>query len=159
MNRKEDSTETNKVEMTESTTRLSGEEVLDSGPFYHGTKADLKTGDLLEPSHSSNYGERKKANYVYLTATLDAAIWGAELAMGDGPGRIYRVEPTGTIENDPNLTDKRFPGNPTRSYRSRQPLRVEGEVLDWRGHSPEAIQNMKDYLDELKQRGIEAIND
>jgi hypothetical protein len=85
----------------------------DPGPFYHGTKAVLKPGDLLVPGYSSNYGERKKANYVYLTATLDAATWGAELAVGDGPGRIYRVEPTGPIEDDPNLTDKKFTGNPT----------------------------------------------
>lgn len=106
---------------------------LDSGPFYHGTKADLKAGDMLEPGYSSNYGERKKANYVYLTATLDAATWGAELAVGDGPGRIYRVEPTGPIEDDPNLTDKKFPGNPTRSYRTQHSLRVMGEVLDWEG--------------------------
>jgi hypothetical protein len=132
---------------------------LDSGPFYHGTKAVLVPGDLLEPGLSSNYGERKKANYVYLTATLDAATWGAELAVGDEPGRIYRVEPTGPIEDDPNLTDKKFPGNPTRSYRTQHPLRVVGEVLDWEGHSPEELQNMRDHLDELKRLGIEAIND
>lgn len=129
------------------------------GPFYHGTKADLKDGDLLESNYSSNYGERKKANYVYLTATLDAAAWGAELAAGDKPGRIYRVEPTGPIEDDPNLTDKKFPGNPTRSYRTKQPLRVVGEVMDWKGHSPEELQNMRDHLAELKRLGIEAIND
>jgi rifampin ADP-ribosylating transferase len=97
--------------------------------------------------------------YVYLTPTLDAATWGAELAVGDGPGRIYRVEPTGPLENDPNLTDKRFPGNPTRSYRTQQPLRVVGEVVDWEGHSPEVLQEMCDHLEELKQLGIEAIND
>lgn len=119
----------------------------------------MKLGDLLEPGHSSKYGERKKANYVYLTATLYAAIWGAELAVGGGPGRIYRVEPTGTIEDDPNLTDKKFPGNPTRSYRTRQPLRVVGEVWDWEGHSPEVLQKMRDYLDQLKRLGIEVIND
>ena len=133
--------------------------ILDSGPFYHGTKASLKVGDSLEPNYSSNYGERKKANFVYLTATLDAATWGAELAVGDEPGRIYRVEPTGPIEDDPNLTDKMFAGNPTRSYRTQQPLRVVGEVLNWKGHSPEALQNMRDHLDELKRLGIEAIND
>lgn len=132
---------------------------LNSGPFYHGTKADLKIGDLLEPGYRSNYGERKKANYVYLSATLDAAIWGAELAVGDEPGRIYRVEPTGTFEDDPNLTDKKFPGNPTRSYRTREPLRVVGEVLDWEGHSKEVLQKMLDYLEEMKRLGIEAIND
>ena len=131
----------------------------DPGPFYHGTKADLKPGDLLEPGRSSNYGEGKKANYVYLTATLDAAIWGAELAAGDKPGRIYRVEPTGPFEDDPNLTDKKFPGNPTRSYRTRHPLRVVGEVLGWEGHPPEVLQNMRDHLAELKRLGIEAIND
>jgi DNA/RNA tunnel of bacterial DNA dependent RNA polymerase. len=149
----------NKEEMTELTTVLQSDRALDPGPFYHGTKADLKLGDLLEPGHSSNYGEQKKANYVYLTATLDAAVWGAELAVGEGPGRIYRVEPTGTIEDDPNLTDKKFPGNPTRSYRTRQPLRVVGEVLDWEGHSPEVLQKMRDHLDELNRFGIEAIND
>lgn len=130
----------------------------DGGPFYHGTKADLREGDLLEPNYSSNYGERKKANYVYLTATLDAAAWGAELAVGDRPGRIYQVEPTGPIEDDPNLTDKKFPGNPTKSYRTKQSLRVVGEVLDWKGHSPEELQNMRDHLAELKRLGIEAIN-
>lgn len=133
--------------------------VLDSGPFYHGTKAVLKPGDLLVPGYSSNYGERKKANFIYFTATMDAAIWGAELAVGDKPGRIYQVEPTGTFENDPNLTDKKFPGNPTRSYRTRQSLKVVGEVLDWKGHSPEELQKMRDQLDELKRLGIEAIND
>lgn len=132
---------------------------LDAGPFYHGTKAALKPGDLLEPGFNSNYGMGEKANYVYLTATLDAAIWGAELSSGDGPGRIYLVEPTGTFENDPNLTDKKFPGNPTRSYRTRHPLRVVGEVSDWKGHSPEELRNMRDHLARLKRLGIEAIND
>lgn len=141
------------------TTVLQGNGYLDSGPFYHGTKADLKMGDLLGPGYSSNYGERNKAKYIYLTATLDAAVWGAELAVGHAPGRIYLVEPTGTIEDDPNLTDKKFPGNPTRSYRTRQPLRVVGEVLDWAGHSPEELKKMLDHLDELKRLGIEAIND
>jgi rifampin ADP-ribosylating transferase len=137
--------------------RASG--VSDPGPFYHGTKADLKPGDLLEPGYRSNFGEGKKANFVYLTATLDAATWGAELALGGEPGRIYRVEPTGPIEDDPNLTDKKFPGNPTRSYRTRQSLRVVGEVLDWEGHSPELLRNMRDHLAELKRLGVEAIND
>ena len=127
--------------------------------FYHGTKADLKQGDLIEPGFSSNYGKRKKTSYVYLTATLDAAVWGAELALGEGPGRIYTVEPTGPIEDDPNLTDKKFPGNPTKSYRSRNPLRVTGEVADWQGHSPEQLKAMKDHLKQLKQMGIEAIDD
>jgi Rifampin ADP-ribosyl transferase len=131
----------------------------DSGPFYHGTRAGLKPGDLLEPGNRSNYGERKDANYIYLTATLDAATWGAELAVGEGSCRIYRVEPTGPVEDDPNLTDKKFPGNPTRSYRTQQPLRIIGEVLDWEGHSPEALQAMRNHLEELKRLGIEAIND
>ena len=127
--------------------------------FYHGTKADLKTGDLIEPGFNSNYGKRKKASYVYLTATLDAAIWGAELALGEGHGRIYIVEPTGPIEDDPNLTDKKFPGNPTKSYRSRSAIRVSGEIKDWQGHSPEVLKAMKDHLERLKELGIEAIED
>lgn len=134
-------------------------EVTEPGAFYHGTKADLRVGDLLGPGRSSNFGERSTANYVYLTATLDAAIWGAELAAGEGPGRIYRVEPTGPIENDPNLTDKKFPGNPTRSYRTQEPLRVLGEVLDWEGHPPDVLRDMRDHLAELERAGIEAIND
>ena len=127
--------------------------------FYHGTRAQLKAGDLIGPGYSSNYGTRRTAKYVYLAATLDAAIWGAELALGEGPGRIYTVEPTGPIEDDPNLTDKKFPGNPTKSYRTREPLRVTGEVVDWKGHPPEQLKAMKDHLDRLKQLGIEAIED
>ena len=127
--------------------------------FYHGTKSNLKPGDLIEPGFNSNYGKRKKASYVYLTATLDAATWGAELALGEGPGRIYIVEPTGPIEDDPNLTDKKYPGNPTKSYRSRNPLRVSGEVMDWQGHSPGELKAMKEHLERLKQLGIEAIED
>ncbi|WP_400191072.1 NAD(+)--rifampin ADP-ribosyltransferase [Hymenobacter sp. B81] len=128
-------------------------------PFYHGTKASLQPGDLIAPGFQSNYGARKKAAYVYLTATLDAAIWGAELALGPGPGRIYLVEPTGPIEDDPNLTDKKFPGNPTRSYRTRHPLRVVGEVAEWPGHAPEQLRAMQEHLERLKQQGIEAIED
>lgn len=127
--------------------------------FYHGTKADLKQGDLIEPGFNSNYGTRKKASYVYLTATLEAATWGSELALGEGPGRIYIVEPTGPIEDDPNLTDRKYPGNPTKSYRSRDPLRVIGEVADWQGHSPEQLKTMKEHLERLKELGIEAIED
>ena len=134
-------------------------EARDSGPFYHGTKADLKQEDLLEPGYSSNFGERRKANCIYLTATLDAAIWGAELAVGEGPSRIYRVEPTGPFEDDPNLTDKKFPGNPTMSYRTREPLRVVAEILDWEPHSPEVLQDMRNHLERLNRLGIEAIND
>jgi hypothetical protein len=132
---------------------------LSSQRLYHGTRADLKPGDLIEPGYASNYGKNKKATYVYLTATLDAATWGAELALGDGPGRIYLVEPTGPIADDPNLTDKKYPGNPTKSYRSRQPLRVVGEVKDWQGHSPESLKSMKDNIERSRQLGVEAIDD
>jgi len=127
--------------------------------FFHGTKAELLPGDLLEPGRTSNYGKRKKALYVYLTATLDAAVWGAELAVGEGRGRIYEVEPTGPIEDDPNLTDKKFPGNPTRSYRSRHPLRVVAEVAAWEGHTAEQLQAMRDNLVRLATLGIEAIEE
>lgn len=125
----------------------------DSQTYYHGTKADLKLGDLIEAGYASNYFERKPGNFIYLSATLDAAIWGAELAIGAGRGRIYIVEPTGSIEDDPNLTNKRFPGNPTKSYRSRDPFRVVGEVTDWQGHSPEQLKEMRDHLENAKQRG------
>ncbi|RWM18275.1 MAG: NAD(+)--rifampin ADP-ribosyltransferase [Mesorhizobium sp.] len=126
--------------------------------FYHGTRADVKPGGLIVPGYSSNYGKRKQASWVYLTGTLDAAIWGAELAAGDGRERIYIVEPTGPIEDDPNLTDQKFRGNPTQSYRTREPLRVTGEVTDWQGHSPERLKEMKDHLERLKAQGIEAID-
>lgn len=127
--------------------------------FLHGTKADLRPGDQVLPGRASNYGERREASFVYLTATLDAATWGAELAVGDGPGRVYVVEPTGPIEDDPNLTDQRFRRNPTRSYRSRGPLRVTGELADWHGHPPEQVQAMKDGIARLAARGITAIED
>ena len=126
--------------------------------FYHGTRADLKPGDLIAAGYNSNFGARRRGSWVYLTGTLDAAIWGAELAQGEGRERIYIVEPTGPIRNDPNLTDKKFPGNPTRSYRSREPLRVIGEVTEWSGHSPARLQEMKDHLERLKAQGIEAID-
>jgi hypothetical protein len=135
------------------------EAMTESPAYYHGTKADLKVGDLIEPGNASNYGRRKQATFVYLSATLDAAIWGAELAVGTGRGRIYIVEPTGSIEDDPNLTNKRFPGNPTKSYRSLNPFRIRGEVSDWQGHSPEQLKQMRDYLEYLKQRGVEAIEE
>jgi rifampin ADP-ribosylating transferase len=131
----------------------------DPRAYYHGTKADLKVGDLIGPGYASNYGGRKQANFVYLTATLDAAIWGAELAVGDAHGRIYIVEPTGSIEDDPNLTDKRFPANPTKSYRSRDPIRIVGEVSNWMGHSPEQLKEMHDHLEDLERRGIGAIEE
>jgi len=130
-----------------------------SDQFYHGTKADVKAGDLIVPGFNSNYGKRNNAKYVYLTLTLDAATWGAELALGDGRARIYIVEPTGLYEDDPNVTDKKFPGNPTRSYRSLFAIRVIGEVLDWTGHPAEQIQVMKAHIAKLKESGIEAIED
>ena len=127
--------------------------------FFHGTKADLKIGDFIEVGLNSNYGQRKNAKYIYLTATLDAAIWGAELALGEGRERIYLVEPTGPIENDPNLTDKKFPGNPTMSYRSAHPFKVVGEITIWQGHSAGQVKEMKNALAKLKEQGIEAIED
>jgi hypothetical protein len=138
---------------TESTKDLNSEK------FYHGTKANLKQGDLIVPGFNSNFGQRKNAKYVFLTATLDAAIWGAELAIGEGLGRIYIVEPTGPIEDDPDLTDKKFPGNPTKSYRSIHPFKVVGEVTIWQGHPTEQIKVMKDHLEKLKEQGINSIND
>ena len=133
--------------------------VNDPGPFYHGTKASLAPGDLLEAGRASNFGAGQTARFVYLTASLDAAIWGAELAIGDEPGRIYLVEPTGAIEDDPNLTDQKYPGNPTRSYRTREPLRVVGELSDWQPHPDAVRQAMLDNLARLAAEGIEAIND
>lgn len=127
--------------------------------FFHGTKATLQIGDFIDTGLNSNYGQKKKTKYIYLTATLDAAIWGAELALGEGRERIYLVEPTGPIEDDPNLTDKKFPGNPTMSYRSEHPFKVVGEITIWQGHSPKQLKAMKDGLAELKKRGIEAIED
>src|SRR5690554_4641238 len=127
--------------------------------YFHGTKADLKVGDLIEVGFNSNYGHQKNAKYIFLTGTLDAAIWGAELAIGDGQERIYLVEPTGEIENDPDLTDKKFPGNPTQSFRSTQPFRVVGEVTLWQGHPAEQIKKMKDHLEKLKEQKINSLNE
>ncbi|WP_201314319.1 NAD(+)--rifampin ADP-ribosyltransferase [Dyella sp. EPa41] len=131
----------------------------DAPIYYHGTKVDLQSGDLIAPGYASNDGKRERAAFVYLSATLDAATWGAELAVGEGRGRIYIVEPTGPIEDDPNLTDKKFPGNPTLFYRSRHPFRVVGEVSPWTGHSPERLKDMLDRVEELRRQGVEAIND
>ena len=127
--------------------------------FFHGTKADLKLGDQIIAAYNSNYGERAPAKYVYLTSNLSAAVWGAELAIGEGPGRIYVVEPTGPFEDDPNLTDKKFPGNPTNSYRTRDPLRVVGEVIEWQEHTPEEIKLRKENLERLSQTGAKIIED
>ena len=127
--------------------------------YFHGTKADLKIGDLIEVGFNSNFGQRKNAKYIFLTATLDAAIWGAELSVCDGKERIYLVEPTGEIEDDPDLTDKKFPGNPTLSYRSTHPFKVVGEVTVWQGHSIEQVETMKAHLAKLKDQGINSLND
>lgn len=121
-------------------------------PFYHGTRADLAAGELLVPGFASNYRDRA-LSWIYFSGGMDAAIWGCELARGTGRERIYLVEPTGAFEDDPNLTDKKFPGNPTRSYRSRDPLRIVGEVAEWEGHSPERLQEMKDFLASLAAAG------
>ena len=127
--------------------------------FYHGTKANLAMGDMIAPGHVSNFGDRRPGKYVYLSELLDSATWGAELAVGEGPGRIYIVEPTGPIEDDPNLTNKRFKGNPSRSFRSASPLRVIGEVKHWVGHEPQRILQMQEHLAELQRRGVAAIEE
>jgi rifampin ADP-ribosylating transferase len=129
-----------------------------SQSFFHGTEADLNPGELIAVGYKSNFAEAKSLSWVYFTGTLDAAIWGAELAAGPRRERIYVVEPTGVIENDPNLTDKKFPGNPTLSYRSREPLRVIAEVAKWQGHSPERLEEMKDGLSRLKAEGADIID-
>lgn len=133
-------------------------DVIDKGPFFHGTKAELKTGDLLKPNNLSNY-QNKKSNYIYFTATLDAAKWGAELAKSNSKERIYLVEPLGEFENDPNLTDKKFPGNPTRSYRSKYPLKIIAELSSWERHSDEEINNMLSALKKLSDEGKNVIYD
>jgi len=134
-------------------------EVYEPGVYLHGTKADLVVGDMLVPGRESNFEAGRVMNYIYFSATLDAAVWGAELARGEGPGRIYIVEPQGDIEDDPNVTDKRFPGNPTRSFRSRQPLRVVGELVDWVGHSQDRMRAMRDGIDALQRQGAAHIED
>ena len=127
--------------------------------YFNGTKADLKVGELIEVGYNSNFGQRKNSKYIFLTATLDAAIWGAELSIGQGHERIYLVEPTGELEDDPDLTDKKFPGNPTKSYRSTQPFKVVGEITVWQGHPAEQVKTMKDALNKLKEQGINSLND
>lgn len=134
-------------------------EIYRSGVLLHGTKADLTLGDLLVPGRLSNFGVGRRANHVYVTATLDAATWGAELAAGEGRGRIYIVEPLGALEDDPNVTDKKFPDNPTRSFRTSDPVTVVGEILDWAGHSPDRLQAMRDGLADLERRGLAVIYD
>lgn len=127
--------------------------------FFHGTRADLKPGDLIEVGFRSNFLPDGALSWVYFSGTLDAAVWGAELAKGDAPPRIYVIEPTGPHADDPNVTDKRFPGNPTLSYRSRQPLRVLAEVTGWVGHEPDAIRQMQEGLARLAIDGAQPIID
>jgi rifampin ADP-ribosylating transferase len=134
-------------------------EVYEAGVYLHGTKADLAVGELLVPGRESNFEAGRMMNFVYFSATLDAAVWGAELAAGEGRGRIYIVEPTGEFEDDPNLTDKKFPGNPTQSFRSREPLRVVGELDDWVGHPPEKLEAMRASLDALQRNDAARIED
>lgn len=134
-------------------------EVHESGAYLHGTKSDLAAGDLLVPGRPSNFEDGRISNNVYMTQTLDAAVWGAELAAGEGPGRIYIVEPLGDVEDDPNVTDKKLPGNPTRSYRTREPVKIVGEITDWVGHSPEQLEAMRDILADLRRRGLAVIYD
>lgn len=129
------------------------------GVFLHGTRADLRPGDLLVPGYESNYEAGRVLHHIYFTETLDSAVWGAELARGDGPGRIYVVEPTGAYHDDPNVTGKRFPGNPTRSFRSTEPVRVVRELTDWAGHTDEQIKGMRDGLQALKDAGENVILD
>jgi rifampin ADP-ribosylating transferase len=133
--------------------------VHESGALLHGTKASLAVGDLLVPGRVSNFEPGRVMNHVYVTETLDAATWGAELAAGEGPGHIYLVEPTGVLEDDPNVTDTKFPGNPTRSYRTREPVRIIGELTDWTGHTSEQVQAMRDALADLKRQGLAVIYD
>jgi Rifampin ADP-ribosyl transferase len=133
-------------------------DALDDGPFFHGTKADLRVGDLLTSGFPSNYRPDILMNHIYFTALADGAGLAAELAAGKGAARVYAVEPTGAFENDPNVTDKKFPGNPTRSYRSRQPLKVVGEVDDWTRLTPEELQTWRDRLAAVLEERGEIIN-
>lgn len=134
-----------------------------TGPFYHGTKSQLEIGDLLVAGQPSNFEEGRVSNNIYFSAALETAVWGAELATSlsnaEGRGHVYIVEPLGTFEDDPNVTNKRFPGNPTRSYRTRDPLKVVGEVADWEGHPPEVLQGMLDALEDLRRKGLAIIED
>jgi rifampin ADP-ribosylating transferase len=138
---------------------MSAAATMFSQSYFHGTKAELKPGDLIVVGHASNFLEAGALSWIYFSATMDAAIWGAELARGDRRERIYVVEPTGPVEDDPNLTDKKFPGNPTLSYRSREPLRILAEVTMWQGHSAEQVQQMKDGLARLNATGAKHIID
>jgi len=126
-------------------------EPLDSGPFFHGTTAALGVGEFLTAGRRSNYRPEIVMNHIYFTALCDGAGLAAELAAGEADPRVYAVEPTGAFEDDPNVTDKKFPGNPTRSYRSRQPLRIVGEVTDWTRQTPAALQAWRDRLATIRE--------
>lgn len=130
---------------------MENKRILDSGPFYHGTKANLQIGDLLTAKYESNYHPGIIMNHIYFTALQNGAGLAAALAKGNGPERIYIVEPTGEFENDPNVTDKKFPGNPTRSYRSSEPLRIVGEVTEWVRLTDEELQNWREKIAKLKE--------
>ncbi|MCW2672494.1 MAG: rifampin ADP-ribosylating transferase [Frankiales bacterium] len=133
------------------------------GPFFHGTKAALGVGEELVPGYGSNFQQGRMSNNIYFAAALETAIWGAELATalaGSAErGRIYVVEPLGPFEDDPNVTNKRFPGNPTASYRTRHPLRVVAEVVSWEGHAPDVLNAMLDNLARLREQGLDVIED
>ena len=134
-----------------------------AGPFFHGTKSTVEVGDELVPGYASNFQESRVSNNIYFTALVGTAAWGAELATAlagsEERGHIYVVEPLGPFEDDPNVTDKRFPGNPTQSYRTRHPLRVVGEVDNWDGHDPQVLKEMLDRLALLREQGLDLIED
>jgi rifampin ADP-ribosylating transferase len=134
-----------------------------SGPFFHGTRSALEVGDELVPGRGSNFQAGRVSNHVYFSALVETAVWGAELATAlagdEGRGHVYVVEPLGPFEDDPNVTDKRLPGNPTQSYRTRSPMRVAGEVPDWQGHDPDVLQHMLDSLAALREQGLDVIED
>ncbi|WP_415977529.1 NAD(+)--rifampin ADP-ribosyltransferase [Rhodococcus sp. 077-4] len=134
-------------------------QVHESGAYFHGTKADLRVGDFLTPGYQSNYRPDHTSNYVYMTKVLDGAVLAAEMATGAGRPRVYIVEPDGDVEDDPNVTDKKFPGNPTHSFRSPRPVKVTGEVTDWVGHTPEYLNRFRAGLEALKQRGANVLYD
>jgi len=133
--------------------------VHESGAYLHGTKADLRVGELVTPGRRSNYDPDRVANHVYVTKVLDVAVLAAEFAHGEGPGRVYIVEPQGAVQDDPNVTDKKFPGNPTHSYRSAEPMRIVGEITEWTGHSPEYLAQFRAGLEELRRQGLDVIYD
>lgn len=134
-----------------------------AGPFYHGTKSALAVGEELVPGYGSNFQAGRVSNNIYFTARLETAAWGAELATSLAGvaerGHIYVVEPAGPFEDDPNVTNKKFAGNPTESYRTRGPLRIVGEVDDWEGHDPDVLKGMLESLARLRAQGLDVIED